>query len=53
MSIIVILSSCVACLSSCLVVSAELVSSRRLFREEDLPLDDDTLRFVVLAAVVE
>ena len=41
-SIIVILSSCVACLS------AELLSSRRLFPEEDLPLDDDTLRFVIL-----
>jgi hypothetical protein len=44
----IILSSCVACLSSCLVVTAELVSSRRLFRE-DLSLEDDTLGFVVLA----
>ena len=64
-----LLSSCVACLSSCLAVSAELVSSRRLFREVDLPLDDtlcfvlsfrlyfplddDILGFVGLAAVVE
>jgi hypothetical protein len=51
-SIIVILSSCVACLCSCLAVSAELVSSRRLF-PEDLSLDDETLGFVILAAVVE
>ena len=46
------LSYQVACLFSCLVKSAELVLSRRLFREEDLPLDDDALGFVVLAVVV-